>query len=63
MNHDHRKQLLAIMSGIGQQIATAEKIVAAGPIDDIRLRAAKQLADLHRMLADVERKLVNCEQC
>ena len=57
MTNEYRKQLLGIISRIEQQIAEAERIVVAAPDDELVLGAAKQLADLWRVLADVERKL------
>lgn len=63
MTNDHRHQLLAIMSRIEQLIAEAERIVAVTAVYELMLQAAKQLADLQRMLGDVEEKFaaVNLE--
>ena len=57
MNPSHRNQLLAIMSRIEQQIAEAERIVAVAPFNELMLQAAKQVAELRRVLAEVEGKL------
>jgi hypothetical protein len=57
MTNEYRKQLLGIKSRIEQQIAEAERIVVAAPDDEHVLGAAKQLPNLRRVLADVERKL------
>ena len=57
MNPDYRNRLLAIMARIEQQIAEAESLTVEVPDDEILLRASQQLAELRRVLAEVEGKL------
>ena len=57
MNPDYRNQLLAIMSRTEQQIAETESLTVEVSDDEILMRASEQVAELRRVLAEVEGKL------
>lgn len=57
MSPTHRKQLLAIMANIEQQMAEAQSLMAEVPEDEIVLGASKQLAELRLLLEEVEGRL------
>jgi hypothetical protein len=57
MNPEYRRHLLALMAHIEQQIAEAEALTVEVPNDEILLGASKQLAELRKVLREVERKL------
>jgi hypothetical protein len=57
MNPEYRRQLLAIMARIEQNITEAEALTVE-PADDVVLqRATRQLQENREMLRDVEEKL------
>ena len=57
MSNDHRAHPLRILARIERQIAEAESFTVDAIDDKVPLRASERLAELSRMLADVERKL------
>lgn len=59
----HRKQLLAIMANIEQQMVEAEKLIVDVPDDEILLGASEQLAEDHYLIATTHHILmvIACE--
>lgn len=51
MSPTHRKQLLAIMARIEQQIAEAESLMVEVPNDEVLLGASKQLAEFRNQVS------------
>ena len=64
MNREYRKGLLANMVKVEQLIAQAEaySVEAAVMEDATLLDVARQIAELRRILADIERKLSDAQR-
>ena len=59
MKPEYRKELLALKAKTERLIRDTEALTVATPDDESLHITAKQLAELRRLLADVERKLNN----
>jgi hypothetical protein len=57
MNHDYRRELVHILAAIDQKIAEGQALIAQAPAVAVLLHAFKIVAELRRLLKQVESRL------